>query len=659
SSVSAVLFDLVRQCEVRRLAGGTAAAFSADGRLAVTVDGTQVVRLWEVETGKELRRFEGHLGLVMSVAFSADGRLVATGSFDGTTRLWEVETGRELLRLVSFKGGDWVVVTSEGRFDTNNLDGLRDIHWTLADDPFATLPLEIFMRDYYEPRLLSRVVAGERFAPLRPLAELNRVRPRVEIKSIEQQAGSPELVTVTVEVAPVAAEARRGGREARVESGVYDLRLFRDGQLVAQSPGGASPSASSADGALATEDAASELRAWREATRVKVEGGASRLIKFENVRLPRLRDAKRVEFTAYAFNEERIKSETARAAFDVPQPLAPSRRRAYIISIGVNEYDNPAFRDLRFAANDARLIQKVVGERLARTGEYEVVSVALLSEGGAGEGGASGGDVRDGGGATKENLKAVLDALAGRADAAALARVPGGESLRRAAPEDLLLVSFSGHGYAGARGRFYLVPENTSPDGDAHEADEVLSRLVSSDELSLWLRDVDAGQMLLIIDACHSAASVEGEGFKPGPMGSRGLGQLAYDKGMRILAASQADDVALESDRLEQGLLTFALVREGLGEVRADFRPRPDGQITAGEWLQFAERRVPRLYEQVVAGLPVAKDVTTVVGSNGVGAKDVTSGASAVALGRGPKAYQRPALFDFAARRADVVLARK
>ena len=42
--------------------------------------------------------------------------------------------------------------------------------------------------------------------------------------------------------------------------------------------------------------------------------------------------------------------------------------------------------------------------------------------------------------------------------------------------------------------------------------------------------------MVMIIDACHSAGSVEHEGFKPGPMGSRGLGQLAYNKRMRILA---------------------------------------------------------------------------------------------------------------------------
>ena len=54
-------------------------------------------------------------------------------------------------------------------------------------------------------------------------------------------------------------------------------------------------------------------------------------------------------------------------------------------------------------------------------------------------------------------------------------------------------------------------------------------RGISSEELSLWLRNVDGGEMVLIADVCHSAASVEGEGFKPGPMGSRGLNRTTGD----------------------------------------------------------------------------------------------------------------------------------
>lgn len=50
-----------------------------------------------------------------------------------------------------------------------------------------------------------------------------------------------------------------------------------------------------------------------------------------------------------------------------------------------------------------------------------------------------------------------------------------------------------------------------------------------------------------MLDSCYSASSVEANDFKPGPMGSRGLGQLSYDKRVRILAASQSDQVAQDA----------------------------------------------------------------------------------------------------------------
>jgi WD40 repeat protein len=84
---------------VRTLGFGlvTSVVFSPDGRLLAS--GSDVIKLWEVATGSEVRTLTGHTRSVNSVAFSPDGRLLASGSWDDTIKLWEVATGREVRTL--------------------------------------------------------------------------------------------------------------------------------------------------------------------------------------------------------------------------------------------------------------------------------------------------------------------------------------------------------------------------------------------------------------------------------------------------------------------------------------------------------------------------------------------------------------------------------
>ena len=59
----------------------------------------RTLRLWDLETGAELRRFEGHERRVTSVAVLPDGRRALSGSEIRTLRLWDLETGAELRRF--------------------------------------------------------------------------------------------------------------------------------------------------------------------------------------------------------------------------------------------------------------------------------------------------------------------------------------------------------------------------------------------------------------------------------------------------------------------------------------------------------------------------------------------------------------------------------
>ena len=47
---------------------------SGDGRLAVSASDDKTLKVWDVESGRELRTLEGHSDSVHGVAVSGDGR---------------------------------------------------------------------------------------------------------------------------------------------------------------------------------------------------------------------------------------------------------------------------------------------------------------------------------------------------------------------------------------------------------------------------------------------------------------------------------------------------------------------------------------------------------------------------------------------------------
>jgi eukaryotic-like serine/threonine-protein kinase len=80
---------------------GLNVAFSPDGKRIAIGDMDYVVKIWELDTGKELATLRGHSGDLYTVAFSLDGRWVASGGEDSTVKVWDSNTGK-LLR--SFRG---------------------------------------------------------------------------------------------------------------------------------------------------------------------------------------------------------------------------------------------------------------------------------------------------------------------------------------------------------------------------------------------------------------------------------------------------------------------------------------------------------------------------------------------------------------------------
>jgi WD40 repeat protein len=156
----------------------TAVAWSADGRLIAFGGADAVTRVWDAQTGGEVRGFRGHTDWVTSVAFlpdgkgvvsagvdkavrlfelasremanppgntqpvrcvavSRDGKYAATGSLDRTVRVWELATGKEVAVLAGATDAvNAVGFAGPGTVVAAGLD--QKLRWWTVDPPKET-----------------------------------------------------------------------------------------------------------------------------------------------------------------------------------------------------------------------------------------------------------------------------------------------------------------------------------------------------------------------------------------------------------------------------------------------------------------------------------------------------------------------------------------
>jgi WD40 repeat protein len=546
---TARLWDAASGQLLRTLNGAdafTSVAFNRDGLTLLTGNLRGEIKYWDAATGREQRTANAHTDAVNALSFSRDGRWLVSGSEDGSARIWTGDNGGELLAtLVSLReSADWLVVAPDGLFD-GSPPAWNQIMWRFERSTFNVRPVEVFFNEYYAPGLLGEIFAGRRPQALKDITLRDRRQPQVRLSL----AGAPEAARgvsrvgtreakVRIEVAEEATDARHAQG-----SGAQDVRLFRNGLLV---------------------------RSWRG----DVLKGAGQTVIEASVPFV----AGDNQLTAYAFNRDNVKSLDAELRVRGDESLRRAGT-AYIVAIGVNKYANAAF-DLNFANADAQTFGEEVRKAQSRVEGFGKIEVVRLLDAES----------------TKANLLLAVRRLGGD-DAALPANAPPAlAKLKRAQPEDTVIIYYAGHGIAQGQ-RFYIIPHDLGYEGartkiDAAGMKTLLDHSLSDRELEAALDGVDAAQALLVLDACNSGQALEAEDKRLGPMNSKGLAQLAYEKGMFILTAAQGYQAAKEATQLGHGLLTYALVVQGLGEGAADSRPR-DGQVLMGEWLDYATERVP------------------------------------------------------------------
>jgi WD40 repeat protein len=113
------VWDLETGREVHTLAGHEswvqAVAVTPDGQYAVSGSRDYTLKVWDLQTGREMRTLAGHRDHVLAVAVMPDGRYAISGSDDRTLKVWNLKAGQELA-TVALDGASYCIAVAPNGF---------------------------------------------------------------------------------------------------------------------------------------------------------------------------------------------------------------------------------------------------------------------------------------------------------------------------------------------------------------------------------------------------------------------------------------------------------------------------------------------------------------------------------------------------------------
>ena len=290
--------------------------------------------LYEARTGKELRTFQGHTGVIWAVSPSPDGRLLLSAAGDMTLRVWDPNRDEPLCSCF-FAGDDWIVWTPEGYYAASpGGESLMGWHIHRGKDQMADYyAASQFRKRFYRPdviKLLLKSGSVERaleVAGEKPAEIAQSLPPKIRFLA---PTGASEVTRAELTV--------RAAAKSQSKHPITAMKLLLNGRPYL--------------GQVGTKNivrsrevtAADEIE---ESWTITLEPGAHRItIQAETAVSDGLSDELRVTFRP-------------------PQaPAEPSLPSLYLLSIGVSKYDVEKLK-LNYAARDARKLDETLRQRSA------------------------------------------------------------------------------------------------------------------------------------------------------------------------------------------------------------------------------------------------------------------------------------------------------
>lgn len=544
-----IVLDVETGREVRRFTGfesitmgfrTISSSFSPDGKSAFILGFP--LKIWDIVSGEGKTILTTFDLLITSnppngASFNPNGRNVVISLGDAGVSIIDATTTKQIAMLVGFADGEWIVITSEGYYNSSE-KGAQYLSVKAGEQKYDT---NLFYDVFYRPDIVMAKLRGE------DIKDLVTITMEDAIKS------PPPIAEFTGGISDTgAAKVKACYRVKSAGGGIGEVRLFHNGKLI-RSDG------YYRDVARSTAKKGQLLAMNSKAIYEDMRGVAVK----EKVSLtPILSTAKgdtfeecadidavsgENEVSVTAFNRDNtVQGPMKTINFTSKLPL--EEPHLYILSIGIDQYQDSSI-NLKYAVKDAKDIKGKVVEQGATLYKPQNIHHELLADKEA----------------TKVNILNRISELSAKVK-----------------PTDSFILFVAGHGVLLQNQYFMLT----------HTYDGTLSdnALISANEIVEMSKKIKSLSQLLIFDTCHAG----GVDYIVSGLYDARMSVLAKKMGLHIYASANSLQEAMDGYQ-GNGLFTFTLL-DGLNNKKEADRnsDKKVSLIELGEYSKASTTEISR-----------------------------------------------------------------
>ena len=547
------LWDISSGTELKRLqahtgSGGTFyVAFSRDGKYFLSGGADGLLKLWDTSSTKEVKTFRAlsgnTLGMVTSTvgyaALTSDGKSIISGSTDAAIRIWNTSTGEERAMMVSFEDGEWLVITSEGYYNSSE-KGAQYLNVKFEDKNYT---VDQFYDVFYRPDIVAAKLSGQDISGLISITMKDAIKtppPLVEFTS--HTSGNDQ------QKAKVCYQVKSTG------GGIGEVRLFHNGKLIQSDGYYREVAKTSTEQTQLVSLNSRSIYADMRSLNIKAKTDSTLMVSKSKGDL--FEDCKEIdaiagenEVSISAFNGSNT-VQSYMKTINFSSGVKSEDPHLYILSIGIDQYTDSNV-NLKYAVKDAKDLEERIKIQSATLYKPQNIHYSLVTD-------------RE---ATKTNIVNKVNELSNTIK-----------------PQDNFILFVAGHGVL-LQNQYYMLTH----DYNGQVSD---TNMISSNEIVEMSKKIKSLNQLFIFDTCHAGRV---DTIVSGLYDAR-MSVLAKKMGLHIYASANDKQVAMDGYK-GNGLFTYTLL-DGLNNNKEADKNK-DGKVTVVGLGEYSKKMTTNISKEI------------------------------------------------------------